>query len=94
MPRYEYPNKKIAVADLRVGDVLQQLEGPFGTAIVKQVTDGEVKLFRPYGANAGFVHIGNATICYTGLEETIFFRSGNEGKHEFLVYQRENFDAK
>lgn len=90
MARYEYPNSVFKVADLRIGDVIKQLDGPFGTAIVKQVGPEEVLLFRPYGTNSGFVMSGDQTICYTGIEETEFLKTD---KAEFLVYQRENFDA-
>jgi hypothetical protein len=55
--RREYLHgKKLRVSELQAGDCLKQLDGPFGTAIVSQATDKEVKLFRPYGTTAG-VHL-------------------------------------
>jgi hypothetical protein len=45
--RFEYPNALIKVRDLRVGDLLKQFDGPFGTAMVKQVTEDSVVLHRP-----------------------------------------------
>jgi hypothetical protein len=88
--RFEYPNALIKVRDLRVGDLLKQFDGPFGTAMVKQVTEDSVVLHRPYGANGGFIYAGNQTICYTGVEETTFLKNSVQ---EFHVYTRENFNA-
>lgn len=88
-----YPNKKFAVRDLCIGDVLQQMDGPFGTAIVEKRTPEAVHLFRPYGTTAGFTYGAHApngqTICYHGREETVFLL---DSKHEFLVYQRSTED--
>lgn len=84
-----YPNKEFPVAELRVGDVLKQFEGPFGTAIVEQANNERVVLFRPYGATPDFTYGGQPgderIITYTGREETTFLRSD---KAQFLVYQR------
>jgi hypothetical protein len=85
--RREYLHgKKLRVSELQAGDCLKQLDGPFGTAIVSQATDKEVKLFRPYGTTAGFTYSDNRTICYTGIEETVFAR---DSKQEFEMYYRE-----
>jgi hypothetical protein len=85
-----YPNREFPVNELQVGDVLQQFEGPFGTAIVEKVTAESVHLFRPYGATAGFTYGDHAprgqTICYHGREETVFLLTD---KAKFLVYRRE-----
>lgn len=83
---YSSAGLKLSVSQLQVGDCIKQLVGPFGTAIVAQATDKEVKLFRPYGATAGFTYSDNRTICYTGIEETVFAR---DSKHEFELYYRE-----
>jgi hypothetical protein len=85
--RREYLHgKKLRVSELQAGDCLKQLDGPFGTAIVSQATDKEVKLFRPYGTTAGFTYSDNRTICYTGIEETVF---ALDSKQEFEMYYRE-----
>jgi hypothetical protein len=85
--RREYLHgKKLRVSELQAGDCLKQLDGPFGTAIVSQATDKEVTLFRPYGTTAGFTYSDNRTICYTGIEETVFAR---DSKQEFEMYYRE-----
>jgi hypothetical protein len=76
---------ELPVGELQVGDVVKWFDGAFGTAIVKQVTDKEVKLFRPYGTTAGFAYSNNQTICYTGTEEGTYLR---DSKECFLVYQR------
>jgi hypothetical protein len=77
---YELP-----VSDLKVGDVVKWFDGAFGTAIVKQVTNEYVKLFRPYSTTSGFSYSNNQTICYTGFEEGTYLR---DSKEKFLVYQR------
>lgn len=75
----------LSVSELRVGDVLKWYDGAFGTAVVKQVTNEYVKLFRPYGTTAGFAYGDNQTVCYTGVEEGTYLR---DSKERFLVYQR------
>jgi len=82
---------KVKVSELRCGDIVQQFEGPFGTAIVEHATDKEVTLFRPYGTTAGFTYSDNRTICYTGIEHTTFAR---DAKAEFELYRREHPDGK
>ena len=88
MPRRDFEPKLpclLPVGDLCVGDVVKWFDGPFGTAIVEQVTDKEVKLFRPYGTTSGFAYSGNKTICYHGSESGTYALSSKE---QFLVYQR------
>lgn len=74
------------VAELKLGDVVQWFDGPFGTAIVVQATDKEIKLFRPYGTTAAFEYGDHMTIPYTGHETGTYFR---DSKQTFLVYHRE-----
>lgn len=68
----EYPNGgKGAVTpltELRLGDCVEVFQGPYGSAIVKQIDDGQVTFFRPYGAHTDFAHTGGV-ICYVGVEE-------------------------
>jgi hypothetical protein len=54
--------------DLELGDIVQILDGPFGTAIVKAKQGLKVTFFRPYGVTADFTYTGGV-ICYTGVEE-------------------------
>ena len=58
----------IKASELRVGDVVQALEGPWGTAIVKSCKNGYVSLYRPYGTNFDTLY-SNGLICLTGLEQ-------------------------
>lgn len=65
-----YIPKMITPGEMQLGDTVRY--SPFGTAwnvaIVKQIRDGEVKLFRPYGTTADFSYTGGV-ICYVGIEE-------------------------
>ncbi len=75
-----------SVADLKHGDVVKLMDGPFGTGIVivKQIENGFVTMFRPYGATSDFIHTGGV-ICYTGIEEYKFTLTDRE---PLFVYQR------
>lgn len=81
-----YPNREMPVAELRIGDVVKVLDGPWGTAIVKNVTENEITFFRPYGANADFTCTAGV-ICYTGTET--FSRALPSAQTAF-VYHRQN----
>lgn len=70
--------------ELKLGDVVKAFDGPFGTAIVKQIENGLVYFFRPYAVTADFNYTGGV-ICYTGTEE--FGRSLTD-KQDWVVYQR------
>lgn len=87
MTKYYPPGTKMKVADLRVGDVIKQMDGPFGTAIVDRENDEGINLFRPYGTTAGFVYSDGRTITYTGTENTTFARDSSV---EFEIYRREH----
>lgn len=55
--------------DLQLGDVVSLFpEQPFSTCIVKQIKDGYITLFRPYGVSADFSYTGGV-LTYTGIEE-------------------------
>lgn len=56
------------VAELQLADVVELFEGPFGTGVVKQIRDGMVTIFRPYGASDDFSYTGGV-ICYVGMED-------------------------
>lgn len=76
---------ELPVSELKVGDVVQWYDGPWGTAIVEQIHDGKMHLFRPYGTTHGFVYSNNQTICLTGAERGTYLL---DSKEKFLVYQR------
>ena len=71
-------------AELQLADVVELFEGPFGTGIVKQIADGFVTMFRPYGTSTDVAY-SNGVICYTGIEE---YKFSLTDKQEFFVYQR------
>lgn len=75
---------KIPTKDLRLGDVVRAFDGPFGTAIVKQIEDGVAHLFRPYGTTGDFSYTGGV-ICYTGIETFPLVLTDNV---EIEVYER------
>lgn len=58
----------IPARDLKLADVIKLFEGPWGYAVVKQITDDRVILFRPYAQTADFSYTGGV-ICYVGIEE-------------------------
>jgi len=58
----------LKISDLKLGDVVELYEGPFATAVVKQIKDGLVWFYRPYGTHADFT-CTSGVICYIGLEE-------------------------
>jgi hypothetical protein len=71
--------------ELKTGDIVQIFDDAFGTAIVKNVTDDSVFLYRPYGTNFDTIY-SNGLICTMGLEEYSIFRNANEYK----VWRRQN----
>lgn len=77
-------NFTATVAELELGDVVKLFDGAFGTGIVKQIADGFVTMFRPYGASEDFAYSGGV-ICYTGVEE---YKFSLTDKSEIFVYQR------
>lgn len=60
--------RTVTAAELRLGDVVELFDGPFGTAIVRQIKDKLVTMFRPYGAHADTVYTGGL-IPYTEVED-------------------------
>ena len=68
--------REIRTDELQLGDMVTQNPyqrgAPWSTCIVKQISDDEVTLFRPYGTTADFSYTGGV-ICYVGIEE--FFSS-------------------
>jgi len=60
---------EVLASDLRLADtVLLQADAAYACATVKNVTDTEVTLFRPYTQTADFSYAGGV-ICYIGIEE-------------------------
>lgn len=73
------------LSELRLGDTVELFDGPYSTAIVKQLTDNDVYFFRPYGHGENFSYTGGI-ICYTGTETFSRSRSTNE---TIKVWRRE-----
>lgn len=72
-------------SELRLGDVIKTFDGPWGTAIVKNVTEHEVELFRPYGHNADF-SMTSGILCYVGIEQ---YKIPKDSKMQYEVYRRQ-----
>lgn len=64
--------KEIRVPDMQLGDTIALFDGAFGTAIVTQIKDGRITLFRPYATTANFAYSGGA-IPYIGMETIELF---------------------
>lgn len=68
------PPLPIKPVDMQLGDVVcMVLQGnekqiPWQYSIVKQIKDGQVTLFRPYGVHADF-SCTSGVICYVGIEQ-------------------------
>lgn len=64
---------KIKTSELQLGDTVCQSSDtvdawrPWSTALVTQIKDGEVHLFRPYGTTSDFSYTGGV-IPYVGIE--------------------------
>jgi hypothetical protein len=81
----EYLNKELPLSELKLADCVEVFDGPYGTAIVKHIADGQITFFRPYGTHADF-SCGDGVICYTGIET--FTRSATE-REKMRVWRRE-----
>ena len=84
-----YPNKNLPGNELRIGDVVRLFDGPWSTAIVKNVTKDSVTFFRPYGTHTDTIFT-DGVICYTGTET---FSRGLPTDQTYFVYQRTDADA-
>lgn len=75
------------VRELRLADVIELFEGPFGTGVVRQITDDEVIISRPYGVTGDFSYTGGVPYS-TGIEECKYLLSSTPGHYKFKVWQR------
>lgn len=78
----------IRAIDMQLADTIQPIENSdgFTTCTVKQVTETQVTLFRPYVHTADFSYTGGV-ICYIGFEEYCISRQ-NEGYHWRLLTRK------
>ncbi len=74
----------LRINELKLADVVQLFDGPFGTGSVTQIADGVVTVMRPYGATADFSTTGGV-IHYTGLETVKYWLDSST---TLLVYSR------
>lgn len=61
----------VEIGELRLGDVVtldDPRKFPFDTCIVKQVSNGVISLYRPYGISSNYAHTRGVS-CYMGAEE-------------------------
>lgn len=74
----------IPLNELKIGDYVSLFpDEPFSTCIVKQIKDGMITLFRPYGTTADFSYTAGV-ITYIGVED--FQVPANE--HKVTLYRR------
>lgn len=64
----------VPYVEAKLGDTVKLFEGPWGFAIVTQITADEIILTRPYGTTADFSYTGGV-IFYTGQEECKYLKS-------------------
>lgn len=77
----------VALHDLRLADVVELFEGPFGTAVVTQITADEVILHRPYGVTGDFSYTGGVPYS-VGNEVCKYSLASTRGHYTFKVWQR------
>jgi len=65
---------QISRNEVKLGDTLKLFDGPWGFAIVTQITDDEIIIHRPYGATSDFSYSGGV-IFYTGIEVCKYLRT-------------------
>lgn len=73
--------------DLKLADVVEVFEGPFGTAVVTQITDDEVIFHRPYAVTGDFSYTGG--VPYSVGNEVCKYIRG-DSRHTFKVWQRKD----
>lgn len=86
MSKPVYP-MTVKIADMRLADVVELFEGPFGTAVVTQITDDEVIFHRPFGVTGDFSYTGGVPYS-VGNEVCKYLRSST--RYEFKVWQRKD----
>jgi hypothetical protein len=83
-PRYPI---QLDVSELRLADVVELFEGPYGTGTVRQITKDEVIIARPYGVTGDFSYTGGVPFS-VGVEECRYLLSSK--RDTFKVFQRKD----
>jgi hypothetical protein len=77
--------EKIKARDMKLADYVSlHATGLFDTAIVSNITESDVHLFRPYGTNADFSYTGGV-ICYVGIEQ---YSIPRDSQVEYVLLRR------
>lgn len=73
------------VRELQLADIVELFEGPFGTGVVRQITDDAVILERPYGVTGDFSYTGGVPYS-VGNEKCTYLLC--DKRSTFKVWQR------
>jgi hypothetical protein len=86
MSKITYPIN-VRVTELKLADVVELFEGPFGTGVVKQITADTVIIQRPYGVTGDWSYTGG--VPYSVGNEECKYLLAHTGR-EFKVWQRKD----
>lgn len=75
----------VTLQNLRLADVVQLFDGPYGTGTVRQITEDRVIISRPYGVTQDF-SAGSGALFSVGVEECSYFLY--EKRPAFKVWDR------
>lgn len=79
----------VELSELRLADVVELFDGPFGTAVVTQITKDEVILHRPHGVTGDFSYTGGV-LYSVGNEVCKYLTCSTPGHYTFKVWQRKD----
>lgn len=78
----------VPLNELRLADVVELFDGPFGTAVVTQITADEVILHRPFGVTGDFSYTGG--VPYSVGNEVCKYLLSSARHYDFKVWQRKD----
>lgn len=76
----------VTIKDLKLADVVELFEGPFGTGVVQNIDADEVVIVRPYGVTGDFSYTGG--VPYSVGNEECVYPLVNSNRTTFKVWQR------
>lgn len=85
----KFPMTGVDLTELRLADVVELFDGPFGTAVVTQITADEVILHRPYGVTGDWSYTGGVPYS-VGNEVCRYLLASTPGHYKFKVWQRKD----